>query len=149
MALKIKLLTEDAMIPTRATPDSAGLDLFASEEIQIEPGKIQQIKTGISMAIPEDSYGRIAERSSLALKGLTIIGGVVDRDYRGEIIVILKNCTQKPVMIQKHQKIAQLIITKVYFSKIEIVEELNTTERGEKRFGWSDKITDEVDMEIE
>ena len=58
MALKIKLLTEDAMIPTRATPDSAGLDLFASGGIQIEPGKIELIKTGISMAIPEDRNRR-------------------------------------------------------------------------------------------
>ena len=137
MSVLIKLLHEDAMTPTRATQYSAGLDLFAVEEIIIQPGDIGQIKTGIAMELPEGSYGRIADRSSYALKNLHVVGGVLDESFRGEIIVLLRNFSPDPYKVKKHEKMAQIIVTKIFYSKIEVVAELSSTDRGEQGFGSS------------
>ena len=116
---------------------AAGLDLYSSMETCIQPGEVERIFTGISVEIPSGSYGRIAERSSFAIKNLSICGGVIDGDYRGEIIVLMRNCSKEPRIIYKHQKVAQLILTQIIFPKLEIVGELSTTERGENGFGSS------------
>ena len=87
--MEIVLMNGDAIIPTRASKRSAGLDLYSSIDVNIEVGSINKIDTGICISLPENSYGYIRDKSSLASKGLLTLGGVIDNDYTGEIIVIM------------------------------------------------------------
>ena len=86
--MEIVLMNHDAIIPTRASKGSAGLDLYSSVDVNIEVGSINKINTGICISPPENSYGSIRDKSSLATKGILTLGGVIDNHYIGEIIVI-------------------------------------------------------------
>ena len=112
------LMNDDAIIPTRASKRSAGLDLCSSVDVNIEVGSIKKINTGICISLPENSYGSIRDKSSLATKGLLTLGGVIDNDYAGEIIV----------------KMTSLI------EPIKKVKFLKETERNNKGFGKMDII---------
>ena len=103
--MKIVLMNDDAIIPTRASNGSAGLDLYSSVDVDIEVGSINKINTGICISIPENSYGFIRDKSSLASKGLLTLGGVIDSDYTGEIIIIMTSLIE-PIKSKKGQKIA-------------------------------------------
>ena len=104
------VLTDDAIIPTRASKKSAGLDLYSSIDANIEVGSIKKINTGIRVSLPENSYGSIRDKSSLAAKGLLTLGGVIDNDYTGKIIIIMTSLIE-PIKIKKGRKIAQLIVS--------------------------------------
>ena len=101
--MEIVLMNNDAIIPTRASKRSAGLDLYSSINIKVEVGSIKKINTGIRVSLPENSYGSIRDKSSLAAKGLLTLGGVIDNDYTGEIIVIMTSLIE-PIKIKKGQK---------------------------------------------
>jgi dUTP pyrophosphatase len=138
--LLVKRLSHDAILPTRGSKYAAGLDLYASETVCIsistlnENGKL--VSTGISMVIPHGYYGRIAPRSGFSVKyGLILNAGVIDSDYRGEIKILFNNFTKMDVVIQKGDKIAQIIIEKISILDVEEVENLEDTERGDKGFG--------------
>lgn len=136
MILPIKKLTPDAKIPERAHATDAGLDLFTLTEVVLEKGGTSVLSTGIAMAIPEGYVGLIWDKSGLAAKnGITCLGGVIDSEYRGEIMVTLANLGADTYTITKHQKIAQLLIQKIELPKLEEVETLDDTTRGEKGFG--------------
>ncbi len=136
MILKIQKIHPEAKLPSFAYKDDAGMDLFSIEECELQPGEIKAIKTGLKIGIPNGYAGFIWDKSGLALEGLTTLAGVIDSGYQGEIKVVLKNLNQTPYFIQKHQKIAQLIIQKI--EKPEIIEcELEKSERGERGFGSS------------
>ena len=115
--MEIVLMNDDAIIPTRASKRSAGLDLDSSIDINIEVGSIKKINTGIHVSLPENSYGSIRDKSSLAAKGLLTLGGVIDNDYTGEIIVIMTSLIE-PIKIKKGQKIAQLIVSSITYPEI-------------------------------
>merc|ERR1711860_233300 len=84
----VKKLHPEAIIPQRATPGAAGLDVYAMIDLKIPVGEIGKIPTGISIELPEKCYARLAGRSSLEIgKGVSLKGGVIDRDYRGEVLV--------------------------------------------------------------
>ena len=85
----IVLMNNNAIIPTRASKRSAGLDLYSSVDVCIEIGSIKKINTGIRVSLSKHSYGSIRDKSSLAAKGLLTLGGVIDDDYTGEIIIIM------------------------------------------------------------
>ena len=87
--MEIVLMNDNAKTPTRASKESAGLDLYSSIDADIEAGSIKKVNTGICISLPENSYGSIREKSSLASIGLLMLGGVIDKDYTGEIIVIM------------------------------------------------------------
>ena len=87
--MEIVLMSDNAMIPTRTSKRSAGLDLYSSIDVYIEIGSIKKINTGICVSLPESSYGSIRDKSSLAVKGLLTLGGVIDNYYTGEIIIIM------------------------------------------------------------
>ena len=89
------------------------------------------------MSLPENSYGSIREKSSLAAKGILTLGGVIDYDYTGEIIVIMTSLIE-PIKIKKAQKIAQLIISNILYPEIKLVKFLKDTERNDKGFGKMD-----------
>ena len=96
--MEIVLMNDDAIIPIRASKGSAGLDLYSSVDVDIEVGSINKINTGICISLPENSYGFIRDKSSLASKGLLTLGGVIDSGYTGEIIIIMTSLI-KPIQI--------------------------------------------------
>ena len=140
MKLDIKKLKDNAIIPTFGTEYSAGADLYAciDENLVIKPGETKLIPTGLSMAIPEGYGGFIYARSSLASKrGLAPANkvGVVDADYRGEVMVALYNQSNEEQTIEVNERIAQLIIApflKVEFNEVDALDE---TVRGSGGFG--------------
>ena len=126
--MEIVLMNDNAIIPTRASKESAGLDLYSSIDIDIEVGSIKKIKYW-NLYIPENSYGSVRDKSSLVSKGLLTLGGVIDKDYTGEIIVIMTSLI-KTIKIKKGQKIAQLIVSNIMYPEIKKVESLKETERN-------------------
>ncbi len=134
--LLIKKLSVLATIPTRGSPQAAGLDLFSAETCFILPYGKKMIKTDIAISLPFGTYGRIAPRSGLAAeKFLTIGGGVCDSDYRGNIIVIMFNHSPEIVNINVKDKIAQLIIEKISFPIVQETLCLDETSRNFAGFG--------------
>ncbi|CAJ0933189.1 unnamed protein product [Ranitomeya imitator] len=130
---------EEARIPERATPLSAGLDLSALDVTVITSGKVVPISTGLGCQIPKGHYGQIATRSSFALKGAIVVGGIIDADYQGEIKVLMLNLEIEPLIIEKKQNMAQMLLIPVNLS---LGEEghapTELTVRGDKGFGSSD-----------
>ena len=137
MDIHVKLLSENAKMPTQGTPFSAGYDLYAAENITVPRLERKLIKTNVSMAIPMNHYGRIAPRSGLSYKnGIDILAGVIDSDYRGDIGVILYNTDNNndfPVKIG--DKIAQIIIESCSSPNFVKSKELPISKRGEGGYG--------------
>jgi len=138
--LKVKILREGAIIPKRATEESAGLDLSAllKNPITIDPHEIAKIPTGIAIELEKGFAGLIYPRSGLATKhGISLANcvGVIDSDYRGEILVAIINHSDKPFTINSGERIAQLVVSPVILPEIEITDNLNSTERGAGGFG--------------
>ena len=133
---------EDLPIPLSASKYSSGVDLFSAEEheISIKPNEIKLISTGIKIDIPDGYEGQVRPRSGLAVKhGITVLNspGTIDSDYRGIVKVILINLGGKEFSIQRGDRIAQLVIQKIYFPNFKVVQSLNNTKRGEGGFGHS------------
>ncbi|MCK5284883.1 MAG: dUTP diphosphatase [Alphaproteobacteria bacterium] len=127
-------------LPSYATALSAGMDLSAALEDDLELGSGERIlvPTGLAIALPEGFEAQIRPRSGLAIKhGITVLNtpGTIDADYRGEIKVILINHGQKPVTIKRGMRIAQMIIEKHEHIEWEVVESLDETKRGKGGFG--------------
>jgi len=140
--LKVKRLphAEGLPLPSYATPYSSGLDLRAAidKPLKIKPFERVLIPTGLILEIPEGYEGQVRPRSGLALKkGLTVLNapGTIDADYRGEVKVILINLGQEEVVIERGERIAQLVISPVQRVEVVEVEEVSSTERGEGGFG--------------
>ena len=137
--MELVLANKNALIPTRASKSYAGLDLYSSIDLNIEVGSIKQVNTGICILVPENSYGSIRDKSSLASKGILILGGVINSDYTGEIFVIMTSLIE-PIKIKKGQKIAQLIVSNITYREIKNVKFLKNAERNNKEFGEMDEI---------
>ncbi len=142
--IRVKKLREGATLPTYGTPYAAGADLYAciTENIMIAPGATAFVPTGIAMEVPEQCAGLIYARSGLACKrGLAPANkvGVVDSDYRGEIIVVLHNHGSEPQVIANGERIAQMIITPVLTPAYVEAEELTDTARANQGFGSTGK----------
>ncbi len=131
-----KKLHNNAVIPTRGSAFSVGLDLSSVESATIAPGERAIVATGLATIIPNDSYLRIAPRSGLAAKhGIDVLAGVVDSDYRGEIKVILINLGKDTFEINPGDRIAQAILEKCVLADVETVEDLTDSDRGAAGFG--------------
>ena len=138
--IKIKLLDENAKLPTYGTEYAAGCDLYSSssESIKIKPFETKLIKTGVAVEIPTGYVGLIYARSGLATKrGLAPANkvGVIDSDYRGELMVALHNHTKEEKEIEAYERIAQLVILPYANVELEVVDELTDTVRGDGGFG--------------
>ena len=96
--MEIVLMNDDAIIPTRASKRSAGLDLYSNIDVDIDINSIKKVNTAIRVSLPENTYGSIKDKSSLAAKGILTLGGVIDNDYTGEIIVIMTSLI-KPIKL--------------------------------------------------
>ncbi|MGM9521222.1 MAG: dUTP diphosphatase [Oscillospiraceae bacterium] len=144
LEIKIKKLDSRAILPVRGSVSAAGADLCAllDTEISIAPGGTVFIHTGLAAEIPEGYAGFVFARSGLASKsGLAPANkvGVVDSDYRGELIVSLHNHGPKPVTVSPGQRVAQLVIMPVAFTTFTEANELSDTERGGGGFGSTGK----------
>lgn len=143
--LKIKKLREKARVPFRATPGSAGMDLYAciDNEITIQPHTVEVIPTGIAIALESPRYvAYLFARSGLAIRhGIAPANcvGVVDSDYRGEVCVGLLNQTDEPFTVAPDDRIAQMVIAEVTLPEIEIADELDDTQRAAGGFGSTGK----------
>ena len=140
MRVNIKKLNENAQIPTYGSPCSAGADLYAciDGEMVIAPGKTALVKTGLSMELEDGFVALIYARSGLATKrGLAPANkvGVIDSDYRGEIMVALHNHSDAEQKIENGERIAQMVITPYIKADFFEVDELSSTERGVGGFG--------------
>ena len=132
----------DISIPRYMSPGSSGLDLPAAieNELTLSLGEIRLIPTGLALAIPSGFEGQIRPRSGLALKhGISLINtpGTIDSDYRGEIGLAVINLGQKPYTIRRGDRLAQLVINKIYQADIQLVEDLDPTDRADGGFGHS------------
>ena len=136
MELKVKKLTETAKLPEKAHQGDLGYDVFADEDKWIPYGEYRLISTGISVLNNTYKYGfLIKDRSSIAMKGLFTHAGVIDAGYTGEIKVFFHNVSNTSIKIEKGDKIAQLVPTKVINFEVEEVNELFQTKRGDNGFG--------------
>lgn len=144
--LQVKRLDDRAAVPAYQTEHAAGLDIAAClprapiecSSIEIAPGEIVKVPTGLSIAIPEGFEGQVRPRSGLAIRhGLTIPNapGTIDADYRGEIFVALINLGRQAVRVSDGDRIAQLVIAPVARASLVTVEALGATSRGDKGFG--------------
>lgn len=141
--MKIEIVRLDKSLPLPAyqhVGEDVGLDLMSAEEAIIKSGESRLIKTGIKLAIPQGYGGFVYPRSGLALKhGISVLNsvGVIDPGYRGELGVILINHGKEDFKINKGDRIAQLIIHKIYQIEWEEVEELSDSKRGKGGFGYT------------
>ena len=134
--LDIKLLLPEAIVPTKATPDAAGWDLYSAENVVIPAGQWLAVETGIAVAIPEYHVGFIWPRSGLSVKhGIDVLAGVVDSDYRGGIAAVLVNHSDKPFEVDIGMRIAQLVVQRYEATQLQVVSELGRTHRDVRGFG--------------
>lgn len=139
--LPVKRLREDAVLPERAYGGDAGLDLAASERVELAPGARALVGTGLAVAIPAGHAGLVLPRSGLAVKhGISMVNapGLIDSGYRGEVRVVLLNTDrEEPFVVEPGMRIAQLVIAPVALPEPVEVAELPGSERGERGFGSS------------
>lgn len=141
MEAMIKLLREGARRPERGSAEAAGYDVFAllpEGQRVLEPNKFTKIPTGIAMAVPQGYCYMVCSRSGLAFKESVIIPhapGIIDSDYRGEVMMLMANMSDEPFTIHNGDRIAQLVFIKHETPWIEIVEELPDSQRGVGGFG--------------
>lgn len=138
MNLKIKRLSDAAVIPQYAHPGDAGLDLVSIEAQTILPGESRLIKTGIAIELPENMEAQVRPRSGLALKHqITVLNtpGTIDAGYRGEICVILINHGTQAFQVEPGMRIAQMVIASFMRVTVEAVEVLEDTVRSDGGFG--------------
>ena len=142
--MRVKKLRANAIIPTYGSPEAAGADLYACLEadVTIAPGKTVFVPTGLAMEVPKGYAGLIYARSSMGTKrGLAPANkvGVVDSDYRGEVMVALHNHAQEPQTVAHGERIAQLLVTPVLAPVFEECDDLTDTVRGTGGFGSTGK----------
>jgi dUTP pyrophosphatase len=137
-------LSPTAHEPIQGSAQAAGWDLYADlesqERIVLAPGEFRKISTGIAIALPQGTFGAIYPRSGMATKrGLTLANtvGIIDSDYRGAVIVALKNTSNEVQIVEHGERIAQLIVTPYIPVAFNLVESVGTTARGATGFGAS------------
>jgi len=142
-SVRVKKLSTEARVPKRGSARAAGHDLYANEGTDLPARGQAMVGTSIAIGLPHNTYGRIAPRSSLAVKHqLMTNAGVIDSDYRGEVKVVLANLGDQPYRVEKGDRIAQLIIEKFDDRELQEVTQLDDTER-DQGFGSSDATMDQ------
>ena len=134
--LRFKQLDPRAVLPKRGSVLAAGLDVCGIEDLEIAPKQRVLARTGLAVAIPPGFYGRVAPRSGLAAKnGLDVLAGVIDSDYRGEIVCVLYNTGDEIIKLPAGSKICQLIIEQIITPEATWATDLEETARGAGGFG--------------
>ncbi len=138
MEIKIKKLNNKAILPQAMRPGDAAVDLYSSVDLELKPQERKLVATGIAVAIPQGYWGSIRDRSGLAAQhGLHTLAGVLDSNYRGEILIVMINLGQEKYQIKAGDRIAQMIIEKHEEFSWQEVENLGESNRGEGRFSSS------------
>ena len=141
--LAVRRLRDDAIVPSRAYPGDAGLDLAACERVELGPGERATVATGLAVAVPLGYAGFVQPRSGLAAEhGLTILNtpGLIDAGYRGELRIVLHNSDRTtPFVVEPGMRIAQLVVLPIANLDLVEVEELPQSERGVRGFGSSSR----------
>jgi dUTP pyrophosphatase len=134
--LLFKRLHPEARLPSRGSTRAAGLDLCAIERVMLAPCGRAAVRTGLAVAIPEGFYGRVAPRSGLAVRhGIDVLAGVIDSDYRGEILCALVNHGTEAFEIEPGARVAQLVVEAIATPEPAWADDLEETERGAGGFG--------------
>lgn len=136
--LHVKKLQPNAHLPQYSSANAAGMDLYSLDTVSIHPMETKFIHTGIAIALPKNTVGLVYARSGLACKGGLAPAnkvGVIDEDYRGEIMVALHNHSLEPYLVEDGMRIAQLVVTPYLHCDVLQLDELNETERGAGGFG--------------
>jgi dUTP pyrophosphatase len=134
--LQVKRLSDKAKLPTRGSPFAAGYDLYSAEQKLIPAHGKALVDLQISVAVPAGTYGRVAPRSGLASKFMIDTGaGVIDADYRGTVFVLLFNLSDKDFQVEEGDRVAQLILERIYTPEVVEVTNLDDTVRGTGGFG--------------
>jgi dUTP pyrophosphatase len=134
--LQVKRLSENATLPILGSPLAAGYDLASAVDTRVPARGKALVPTDLAIVLPENVYGRVAPRSGLAWKNHIDVGaGVIDRDYRGNVGVVLFNHGSEDLHISKGDRIAQLILERYEVAQIVEVDDFETTLRGEGGFG--------------
>jgi dUTP pyrophosphatase len=115
------------------------MDLYSLEDILLEPKQGKVTRTGIALAIPHGHVGLVADRSSLAKRGVKTAGGVIDAGYRGEVHIVLWNIASEPIHLKKGERIAQLLILPIKSPAVRETTALDETTRGVRGFGSTGK----------
>ena len=134
----IDRVSPDAKLPSLSHHGDAGYDLYANETLEVLPGNIALVATGLKLAVPVGFECQVRPKSGLALNhGVTLLNspGTIDAGYRGEVKVILINLGKNPFLVEKGKKIAQLVFNKIESADFKIVERLDETRRGDGGFG--------------
>ena len=136
-APRVRRLHPEAMLPTRAHDQDAGWALHALEHDRLQPGETRMIRTGIAIAVPVGQVGDVRSRSGLAARNITVANspGTIDPGYTGEVKVLLSNRTAKRFTINPGDRIAQLVFTYTNTQPLQVVDELDASDRGEAGFG--------------
>lgn len=134
--LKAKRIgAHDLPAPARQTISAAGYDLQATADHMIKPLERKLIPTGFAWAIPAGHVGIVKSRSSMAMRGVHAQAGVIDADYRGEVMVLLENTGADAAVIKAGQRVAQMVVIQHGTDAVELVEDLPGTDRGADGFG--------------
>ncbi|GAA5986368.1 hypothetical protein JCM10908_003726 [Rhodotorula pacifica] len=132
----VQRLSQTAQLPTRGSALAAGYDMYSAEDKTVPAQGKALISTGLAIAVPEGTYGRVAPRSGLASKHMIDTGaGVIDADYRGEVKVLLFNLSKTDFEVKQGDRIAQLILERIVTPEVQEVESLAETVRGAGGFG--------------
>ena len=134
-----QVIIDGGKAPVKGSTEAAGWDLYAAEDVTIPVGKRQLVNSGLRIRVPAGTYGRIAPRSGLALKGIDVGAGVIDRDYTGVVKILLHNTSDSDFKVTSGDRIAQLLFEKIANPNIKIVEALESTDRGSGGFGSTGK----------
>lgn len=138
--VKIKLLDNKAVVPTRSNTTDAGFDLYSIQNTYLAPQSRKTVRTGVSLEMPENMAGLIWPRSGLSVNsGIDILAGVIDSGYRGEIMVCLYNTSKDMVQIKHGDRIAQIIFQEVPRVSLTVQDSLGSSQRGEHGFGSTGK----------
>jgi len=138
--MAIKVVLDNGAKISRAHPTDAGIDLCARETQKVYPHDCATFDTGVHIAFEPGTYGKIESKSGLNVKhGVVACGGIIDEGYTGSIVVKLYNLSDEPYTFNAGDKIAQLIIMRYETPKIELVDSLEETDRGDNGFGSSGK----------
>lgn len=128
--MKIRILRDGIITPTKGSEFSAGIDVYSPEDFIVYDNQSKQIKLGIAIEIDKDEVAIMSERSSMGKKGITSVGNIIDSDFRGEISIFLQNNDLLEQSFKKGDRIGQIVVCKLGDNSINIVEELSETNRG-------------------
>lgn len=137
--LKYQKVDETAFAPSKGTPESIGFDLRSPIDFEINSGEWQVIDLKIRLELPDESYGRLAPRSGLSLQGVQVLAGVIDKDYTGNIKVVLMNHSKNKLDFKRGQKIVQLIVERAFYPTLTEVRCIEKqSQRNMQGFGSTD-----------